>query len=609
MFFQRNGINKRHFILSIYFLCIFFISIFPEPIDSNGSSNKIFKKKKKHVYMSSFAYLRVTSQKNPSFRGKEYCVNYNQFPYKEIPSKPEDAPKSTFQELSRYTFFNDIKYNNMTLVTSFNEMKINQILHSFPHQGISNLLFYFKKSNSNKEKDTKYITSNFYLPQHTRHPTPIFYMYKKDYDDLKGMGNSSDLRFQFYRPKDSKFEIAEIFIFLIAILAITLGSKLGVYNASKRSHKKVTLPTTTPDYDLSATSKCTDNNSIGTSTINVDGSNNKTPSRAVTSCCILLQIFFLAGILILTYFFRNEMMIIFYIAVVIVGTFSIGILFQTLALIFFKKDLFKVSINDIFQNIFNKRIDIGIFNDKISFYSIIGYLLGFLITILWYCNKDKPYSFMLLNFINLCISINLISLLEAYRFIWIIVVMIGLLLYDFFMVFVTPYITPDGCSMMIKAATGKDCQSPEQKAKMAYDEWEPLPSPEQNFIHTSIAPMVFLFPRLADSMLSCLDLSIELEYRPTILGMGDVVIPGIAVAFAHHADKFLFKQKTYYGIFSIIGYSIGLITTMFALEYMQMAQPALIYLVPFTLLSIIIPTLVRKEFKKFVFSDLSYNED
>lgn len=181
--------------------------------------------------MSSFAYLRVTLHQDPSFKGKEYCVNYNQFPYKEIPSTPEEAPKSSFQELGRYTFFNDITYKNITLGTSFNEIKINQILNALPHKGIDNLLFYFKKRTSDKEKDTRYITSNFYLPQHTRHPTPIFYVYKNDFDDLKKLGNNSDLRFQFYRPKDSKFEFAEIFIFLIAVISIILGSKLGVYNA------------------------------------------------------------------------------------------------------------------------------------------------------------------------------------------------------------------------------------------------------------------------------------------------------------------------------------------------------------------------------------------
>uniref|UniRef100_A0A0N5CB89 Signal peptide peptidase n=1 Tax=Strongyloides papillosus TaxID=174720 RepID=A0A0N5CB89_STREA len=608
MSLQRNVIKKRWYILSILFLSLFFMSIFPGTIEGDDGTSKIFKKKKRHVYMSSFAYLLVTSDHNPELKGKKYCVNYNQFPYKEIPSTPEDAPKSAFHELKHYTFLNDRSYQNSTIVTSFNEIKINQMLNALPEEGINNMLFYFKKGNSNKERDTKYITSNFYLPQHTHYPKPIYFIYKKDFDDFRRIGNDSDLRFQFYRPKDSKFEYAEIFIFLIALIAITLGSKLGVYNASKRDVKKVTLPTTTPDYDLSVTSKCTENNSISTSSINVDNET-KVPSRAVTSFCILIQISFLAGILILTYFFRNEMMVVFYIAVIIVGTFSIGTLFQTLSLIMFKKDLFKVSINDISENIINRKFDIGIFKEKIGFFGIIGYSLGLIITIAWYCIRDNPYSFLLLNFINLSISINLISLLEAYRFIWIIVVMIGLLFYDFFMVFVTPYITPDGCSMMIKAATGKDCQSPEQKAKMAHDEWEPLPSQEQNFMHTSIAPMVFLFPRMADSMLSCLDLSIELEYRPTILGMGDVVIPGIAVAFAHHADKFLFKQKTYYGLFSIIGYAIGLITTMFALEYMQMAQPALIYLVPFTLLSILIPALIRKEFKKFVFSDLSHNEN
>jgi hypothetical protein len=39
--------------------------------------------------------------------------------------------------------------------------------------------------------------------------------------------------------------------------------------------------------------------------------------------------------------------------------------------------------------------------------------------------------------------------------------------------------------------------------------------------------MLFQVPRLGDAMMmGCIDLSVELQYRPIVLGLGDVVIPG-----------------------------------------------------------------------------------
>lgn len=38
--------------------------------------------------------------------------------------------------------------------------------------------------------------------------------------------------------------------------------------------------------------------------------------------------------------------------------------------------------------------------------------------------------------------------------------------------------------------------------------------------------MLFQVPRLSDSMISCIDLEIEKEFHPVILGLGDVIVPG-----------------------------------------------------------------------------------
>ncbi|VBB33832.1 unnamed protein product [Acanthocheilonema viteae] len=125
---------------------------------------------------------------------------------------------------------------------------------------------------------------------------------------------------------------------------------------------------------------------------------------------------------------------------------------------------------------------------------------------------------------------------------------------------------------MIEVASGTDCS----KANGGY-----LIAP----INTDIPekfPMLFQVPRLSDPMISCIDLEIEKGFHPVILGLGDIIIPG---------------------------YGIGLIVTFIALTLMETAQPALIYLIPFTLGPIIILALIRKEFKLLWTGNFSKSEN
>lgn len=70
-----------------------------------------------------------------------------------------------------------------------------------------------------------------------------------------------------------------------------------------------------------------------------------------------------------------------------------------------------------------------------------------------------------------------------------------------------------------------------------------------------------------------------------LIGVGDLVLPGLFVAFCYRMDKILKTSNIYYRI-SLAGYGIGLATCVFFLFYYQTAQPALLYLVPFTLIPI-----------------------
>jgi len=93
------------------------------------------------------------------------------------------------------------------------------------------------------------------------------------------------------------------------------------------------------------------------------------------------------------------------------------------------------------------------------------------------------------------------------------------------------------------------------------------------------APIKLLFPKalLAE------------KYSFSMLGLGDIVIPGIFIALLLRYDiyrakrfnkKNRFESPTPYFTSTIVSYTFGLILTIFIMHTFQAAQPALLYLVP-----------------------------
>jgi hypothetical protein len=95
-----------------------------------------------------------------------------------------------------------------------------------------------------------------------------------------------------------------------------------------------------------------------------------------------------------------------------------------------------------------------------------------------------------------------------------------------------------------------------------------------------------------------LQLPMKLIWGDIILGLGDLVVPGLVISCCCRIDKL--KGNTFtngYFSLSVVGYSVGLLFSMvFAFVY-NIAQPALLYLVPSTLLPIITLALKRHQFK------------
>ncbi|CAG5116530.1 unnamed protein product [Candidula unifasciata] len=69
----------------------------------------------------------------------------------------------------------------------------------------------------------------------------------------------------------------------------------------------------------------------------------------------------------------------------------------------------------------------------------------------------------------------------------------------------------------------------------------------------------------------------------SMLGLGDIVIPGIFVALLLRFDMSLKRNSRVYFYTGFVAYCSGLLLTMFILHYFKHAQPALLYLVPFCL--------------------------
>lgn len=121
-------------------------------------------------------------------------------------------------------------------------------------------------------------------------------------------------------------------------------------------------------------------------------------------------------------------------------------------------------------------------------------------------------------------------------------------------------------------------------------------------------PIKLLFPRSLPEMFMA-------NPPCSLLGLGDIVIPGLFVALLLRFDCYLAKadpktaasvsfSKPFFTV-NIISYAGGLVTTVAVMYFFEAAQPALLYLVPFTLISSALTGMISGKFNAL----LEYNEE
>ncbi|XP_061302861.1 signal peptide peptidase-like 2A isoform X3 [Pezoporus flaviventris] len=181
-------------------------------------------------------------------------------------------------------------------------------------------------------------------------------------------------------------------------------------------------------------------------------------------------------------------------------------------------------------------------------------------------NEDR-WAWILQDILGVAFCLNFIKTLKMPNFKSCVILLGLLLLYDVFFVFITPFITKNGASIMVEVAAGP-------------------------FGNSEKLPVVIRVPRLGYSASTLCDMPFSL------LGFGDIIVPGLLVAYCRRFDVQTSSSSVYY-VSCTIAYAIGMVLTFIVLALMKMGQPALLYLVPCTLLTSSFVAWRRKEMKKF----------
>eukprot|EP00442_Polarella_glacialis_P010031 CAMPEP_0115099190 /NCGR_PEP_ID=MMETSP0227-20121206/31684_1 /TAXON_ID=89957 /ORGANISM="Polarella glacialis, Strain CCMP 1383" /LENGTH=495 /DNA_ID=CAMNT_0002494093 /DNA_START=71 /DNA_END=1558 /DNA_ORIENTATION=- len=197
------------------------------------------------------------------------------------------------------------------------------------------------------------------------------------------------------------------------------------------------------------------------------------------------------------------------------------------------------------------------FDQDVTVMEILGSLVGasmavaFVFTKNWIVNNVFGVSFSILGIKTIGISSYKTGA----------IMLVGLFFYDVFWVFGSKSVF--GSNVMVSVAMGVE------------------------------APIKLMFPR---GMGGCGNL------QHSMLGLGDIVVPGLFIAFMAKWDAVKIGQKAstsfVYLNAIMVAYVLSLITTVAIMLFFNAAQPALLYIVPYVLVASAGVALQRGEFKE-----------
>merc|ERR1719347_1692332 len=211
-------------------------------------------------------------------------------------------------------------------------------------------------------------------------------------------------------------------------------------------------------------------------------------------------------------------------------------------------------------------------------------LLSVTVSVVVVCVWVLTGHWALMDFMGMGLCVAFIAFVRLPRLKVSTLLLSGLLLYDVFWVFFSQYVF--SANVMVKVAT-RPAENPVGVVARKLS----LGGPEGSFARN--APRLSLPGKLVFP-----------SHRSTghfsMLGLGDIVMPGLLLCFVMRYDAYKKAQhakmaeagiplpnnwtRISYFHCSLFGYFLGLLTATISSEVFKAAQPALLYLVPFTLL-------------------------
>ncbi|XP_036364756.1 signal peptide peptidase-like 2A isoform X5 [Octopus sinensis] len=338
-----------------------------------------------------------------------------------------------------------------------------------------------------------------------------------EFATIKHLGDN--IKCQLYSPQPTLFGLTEAVIFLLALISIVIGSYWsGVLFYEETNLKKINedvseSPPTRNEVTAEGHKPLESENSD-----DADKERKLKASQKLLSISVPVVIFLIivmSSFLLGLYFFYNYLV---YVVIVI---------FMVAASIAFYS-CFKPLWNYIIPGKQRLKFNLGsCCKADIMYKEIVLLMLGFAAGITWLVLRHKPYSWILQDILGVLFCINVLKNLRIPSLKAGTLLLGMFFLYDIFFVFLTPLFTENGESVMVDVATGKSGH------------------------HSESLPLVFRVPPLFPSHPSVCFV------QESLLGFGDVILPGVLVVYSHIFDIYV-RAKKLYLVISIFEFSKSL---------------------------------------------------
>ncbi|RWS24325.1 signal peptide peptidase-like 2B [Leptotrombidium deliense] len=361
----------------------------------------------------------------------------------------------------------------------------------------------------------------------------------------------------------SFFDFSLCIIWFIAVITVSIGSYWsGVLRASLYHNKQI---------ECGVVAKKSRRSQSVTKHSTVE----EEPYLNVSPIWVLVFVIFMAGMLLALYNFYN------YLVYVIIGLFVLASIMSLFSCVD------QIAKKTLPTGVLSKNVIICLTNTKTPIYQLFILIIAIALPLFWFFTRKDQHSWILQDILGILFSINMLRTIRLPSFKICFILLCLLFFYDIFFVFITPLITSKGDSVMVEVATGGGkYEGNGEGGKVGEQLPMVLRVPHFTFINDS------------DATHTC----IRAGMSYSLLGFGDILVPGLLVSYCHAFDVIYSTPYKLYYVTTCIFYGLGLIATFIGLYLMHgVAQPALLYLVPFTIIPVVLIALLRKELRKFWF--------